>query len=60
MTRSTTRILVPITVIGAIVLMAGGVIQNFNGFTQVTTLAGNAQQVPGGPVASQEVINSWH
>lgn len=55
-TRSTTRILVPIAVIGAIVLMAGGVIQNFNGFTHITTLAGNAQQIPGGPVASQEVI----
>ena len=55
-TRSTTRILVPIAVIGAIVLMAGGVIQNFHAFTHITTLAGNAQQIPGGPVASQEVI----
>ena len=30
--------------------------QNFNGFTEITTLAGNTQNLPGGPVASQEVI----
>jgi len=55
-TRSTTRVLLPIAIIGAIVLMAGGVIQNFHAFTHITTLAGNAQQLPGGPVASQEAI----
>ncbi len=54
--RGTLRILLPITMLGAIVLMAGGVIQNFNGFTTVTTLTGSAQTIPGGPTASQEVI----
>ncbi len=54
--RGTLRILLPISIIGAVVLIAGGVIQNFNGFTDVTTLAGGTQSVPGGPVASQEVI----
>lgn len=54
--RGTLRILLPIAVIGAIVLMIGGVIQNFNGFTTVTTLTGATQTIPGGPVASQEVI----
>ena len=54
--RSTVRILLPISVIGAIVLMAGGVIQNFDGFTSITTLSGATQSLPGGPVASQEVI----
>jgi len=54
--RSTVRILLPISVIGAIVLMAGGVIQNFDGFTSITTLGGATQSLPGGPVASQEVI----
>ena len=29
--------------------------QNFNGFTEITTLAGDTQNLPGGPVASQEV-----
>ncbi|MDN5725047.1 MAG: potassium-transporting ATPase subunit KdpA [Propionibacteriales bacterium] len=54
--RGTFRILLPISVIGSIVLIAGGVIQNFNGFTEITTQAGGTQSLPGGPVASQEVI----
>ncbi|WP_454116480.1 potassium-transporting ATPase subunit KdpA [Microbacterium aurum] len=54
--RGALRILLPIAVIGAIVLMIGGVIQNFNGLTTVTTLTGTTQTMPGGPVASQEVI----
>ncbi|WP_417219637.1 potassium-transporting ATPase subunit KdpA [Arthrobacter sp.] len=54
--RGTLRILLPVAVIGAIVLLAGGVIQNFNGFTEVTTLTGGSQSIPGGPTASQEVI----
>ncbi len=54
--RGSFRLLLPLSVIGAIVLMIGGVVQNFNGFTEITTLAGNSQQLPGGPVASQEVV----
>ncbi|WP_417555391.1 potassium-transporting ATPase subunit KdpA [Microbacterium sp.] len=54
--RGTLRILLPVAVIGAIVLLAGGVIQNFNGFTEITTLTGGTQTIPGGPTASQEVI----
>src|SRR5664279_4437202 len=54
--RGTVRILLPISVIGAIILMVGGVIQNFDGFTSITTLSGGTQNLPGGPVASQEVI----
>jgi len=54
--RGTLRILLPVAVVGAIVLLAGGVIQNFNGFTEVTTLTGGSQSIPGGPTASQEVI----
>ena len=53
--RITIRILLPIAVIGAIVLVAGGAIQNFHA-TDVNTLAGGAQHITGGPVASQEVI----
>ena len=41
--RACTRILLPIAVLGAIVLMIGGVIQNFNGFTTVTTLTGGTR-----------------
>ncbi|MCW2289398.1 K+-transporting ATPase ATPase A chain [Leucobacter luti] len=54
--RGSFRILLPISLIGALVLIAGGVVQNFAGFTELSTLSGGTQQVPGGPVASQEVI----
>lgn len=56
LTRGTFRLLLPIALVGAIVLMIGGVIQNFNGFTTVSTLTGGEQTIPGGPVASQEAI----
>ena len=55
--RGTVRILLPLAFIGAIVLVAGGVIQNFHLHDQVvTTLSGTPQTITGGPVASQEVI----
>lgn len=54
--RSFWRILLPISVVGALVLIALGVVQNFNGFTSITTMAGGSQKIPGGPVASQEII----
>jgi K+-transporting ATPase ATPase A chain len=56
LTRGTLRILLPISVLAAVVLMAGGVVQNLSGFTDVRTLAGGVQSIPGGPVASQEAI----
>jgi K+-transporting ATPase ATPase A chain len=43
-------------VLAAVILLAGGVIQNLAGPTEVTTLAGAGQSIPGGPVASQEAI----
>lgn len=55
--RGTLRILLPIAVISAILLVAGGAIQNFHLHDQViTTLNGTQQTITGGPVASQEVI----
>ena len=57
--RGVIRLLLPVSIIGAIILIAGGVVQNFNGFTEVPTLAGNTQNVPGGPVASQEIIKEF-
>ncbi|WP_341393035.1 potassium-transporting ATPase subunit KdpA [Arthrobacter sp. G119Y2] len=56
MTRSVLRLLLPGAFLGALVLLAGGVIQNFNGFTDAATLSGGTQSIPGGPVASQEAI----
>jgi K+-transporting ATPase ATPase A chain len=55
-TRATLRILLPLSVVFAVILIAGGVIQNFNGFTQVASLTGGTATIPGGPAASQEVI----
>ncbi|MCY0922684.1 MULTISPECIES: potassium-transporting ATPase subunit KdpA [unclassified Streptomyces] len=54
--RGTVRILLPISVIGALVLVACGVIQNFAGIHEVGQFMGGAQQWNGGAVASQEVI----
>ncbi|MDI9914456.1 potassium-transporting ATPase subunit KdpA [Rhodococcus sp. IEGM 1379] len=55
--RGTLRILLPIAVIASIVLIAGGVIQNFHLGTEVVNpLSGTAQTITGGPVASQEAI----
>jgi K+-transporting ATPase ATPase A chain len=55
--RGTIRILLPLSVIAAIILVAGGVIQNFHLHDQiVNTLAGGQQTLTGGPVASQEAI----
>src|SRR5215472_10774719 len=55
-TRITVRYLIPLAVIGAIILMAAGVIDNLASYHTVTTLSGAHQTIPGGPVASQEVI----
>jgi K+-transporting ATPase ATPase A chain len=56
LTRGTLRLLLPLAAISAIVLIAGGVIQNLAGFTEVSTLTGGTATVPGGPAASQEAI----
>jgi len=55
--RGTVRILLPLSFIAALVLIAGGAIQNFHLHDQVvTTLSGAQQTITGGPVASQEAI----
>jgi K+-transporting ATPase ATPase A chain len=54
--RICVRVLLPVAVVGAIIFIAAGMVQNFSPGTDVTTLAGNSQHVTGGPVASQEVI----
>ncbi|MFD0885834.1 potassium-transporting ATPase subunit KdpA [Streptosporangium algeriense] len=54
--RGSVRILLPIAFAGAIVLVAGGLVQNFAAPHEVTTLTGGTQAITGGPVASQEII----
>jgi K+-transporting ATPase ATPase A chain len=56
LTRITLRVLLPLAVLFGIVLLVSGVVQNFAGDTAITTLSGGSQTIPGGPVASQEVI----
>jgi potassium-transporting ATPase potassium-binding subunit len=55
--RTVLRILLPICVVAAVILIIGGAIQNFHLHDQVvTTLGGTQQAINGGPVASQEAI----
>jgi len=54
--RGTVRILIPVSVIGAIILVACGAIQNFSGIHSVGQFMGGTQQWNGGAVASQEAI----
>jgi len=56
LTRGTVRLLLPLAVIGGLILVASGVIENFAAYHTITTLAGGHQTIPGGAVASQEVI----
>ena len=56
LTRITLRILLPISAVAAILLVAGGAVQNFTDGTVVSTLTGGEQHITGGLVASQEAI----
>ena len=56
LTRSLTRVFAPLSVLGALVLVSQGAVQNFTGFRTATTVAGGTQKIPGGPVSSMEVI----
>lgn len=55
-TRSTLYILLPLSILLAVLLAGQGVIQNFDSYTHVTTLQGNTQVIPQGPAASQIAI----
>ena len=56
LTRITLYILLPISIVGALVLVSQGVIQTLSGYVSFDTLAGGQQTLALGPVASQEVI----
>ncbi|HEY6628692.1 MAG TPA: potassium-transporting ATPase subunit KdpA [Acidimicrobiia bacterium] len=56
LTRTTTRLLLPLCLLFAIVLVSQGVIQNFDGGVPAATAEGGSQLIPGGPVASQLAI----
>jgi K+-transporting ATPase ATPase A chain len=54
--RCTIYVLLPVCVVGALVLVSQGVIQNFSPYVDATTLEGGRQTIAMGPVASQEII----
>jgi K+-transporting ATPase ATPase A chain len=54
--RTVLYVLAPISVIGAIVLVSQGAIQNFTTYLTAHTITGLTQTIAMGPVASQEVI----
>lgn len=56
MTRTTLYLLLPLSLLLAIIFMSQGVIQNFDAYQNVTTLNSGTQTIAMGPVASQEAI----
>jgi potassium-transporting ATPase potassium-binding subunit len=56
LTRISLRILLPISIVFAIVFVGAGMIQNFHDYHTISTIAGAKQTLSGGPVASQEAI----
>jgi potassium-transporting ATPase potassium-binding subunit len=54
--RAVIRLLLPLSIIGAVILVASGAIENLAAYHTITTLIGGHQTIPGGAVASQEVI----
>jgi K+-transporting ATPase, KdpA len=56
LTRSVIYILLPLSIIFAVVLVGQGVVQNFSHYQETTTLEGAKQLIPLGPAASQIAI----
>ncbi len=56
LTRGTLYLLIPISIVAALVLCSQGAIQNFHSYTVVKTVEGATQTIAQGPVASQEAI----
>jgi len=56
LTRCTLYILIPLSVVGALVLVWQGVPQNLGAYVDATTLEGAKQTIAQGPIASQEII----
>ena len=58
LTRAILYVLLPISIVGALIYVSQGMIQNFNPYTVVHTLDGQAQTIAQGPVASMEIIKN--
>ena len=58
MTHCVFRLLLPLSVVGGLILVASGVIDNISAYHTVSTLSGSHQTIVGGPFASQEIIKN--
>ena len=56
LTRIAFRVLLPISILAAVVFVGAGMAQNLHHYQEITTLTGGHQTITGGPVASQEAI----
>jgi K+-transporting ATPase ATPase A chain len=56
LTRATLYVLLPLSIVFAVVLVGQGVVQNFKSYETVQTLQGTPQVIPMGPAASQIAI----
>jgi K+-transporting ATPase ATPase A chain len=56
LTRTTLWVLLPLSLVFALVLVWQGVPDNFSPYVNATTLEGTSQSIAEGPVASQEII----
>jgi K+-transporting ATPase ATPase A chain len=56
LTRAIVYVLMPLSVVIALLFVSQGVIQNLSAYTKATTLEGATQLIAQGPVASQEAI----
>jgi len=56
LTRSVLYVLMPLSILFAIILVGQGVVQNFNSYVTAHTLQGSSQIIPMGPAASQIAI----
>ena len=59
MVRATLWVLLPVAIVGALLLVSQGVVQNLKPYDTVQTVEGAKQTIAQGPVASQEVIKQF-
>src|SRR5438552_2746707 len=59
MVRCTLWILLPFCIVGALLLVSQGVVQNLRPYDRVSPIDAKAQLLAQGPVASQEAIKEW-
>ena len=59
MVRASLWVLLPIAIVGALVLVSQGVVQNLKPYDTVQTVEGAKQVIAQGPTASQEIIKQF-